>query len=70
MYQQIIAADLAKRSRSDIDPRHVEAYMRIEHPCLDALSPSQFREEITIAIECVDVAGKADAESAAQSFGL
>ena len=32
------------------DPRHVEAYMRVEHPTLDGLSAERFRAEV--AIEC------------------
>ena len=36
-YQRFIA----ERTK-DIDPRHVEAWMRLEHPTLDGLSRSEF----------------------------
>jgi hypothetical protein len=52
------------------DPRHVEAYMRLEHPTLDGLSPRAFRAEIQVACACIDEAGGAAAESCARSFAL
>lgn len=70
-YAQSIREDLAALGFiGRYGARHVEAYMRIEHPTLDALSPRQFRSEVAVAAECVDAAGPADAEALALSFGL
>lgn len=54
----------------DHDPRHIEAYIRVEHGTLDRLSPSAFRLEVLVAIECVAEGGLEMAERVAQSFGL
>ena len=32
------------------DPRHVEAFMRSEHPTLDGLSPYRFRSEVPVGL--------------------
>lgn len=52
------------------DPRHVEAFMRTEHPTLDALRPSKFAEEVRIACFAIDKAGTDFAEQLAQSHGF
>ena len=52
------------------DPRHVEAFMRVEHPTLDHLSPERFRAEVDLSIACVVEAGEDDAEDLAASLGL
>lgn len=52
------------------DPRHVEAYMRLESGTLDCLSPAQFRREARMAVRCIDAAGTNQAELLAQSFGM
>ena len=52
------------------DPRHVEAFMRSEHPTLDGLSPTRFRSEVRMACACVDEGGAEFAEKVARSFGL
>ena len=52
------------------DPRHVEAYMRIEHGTLDHLSPAQFARDVAIAVACVVAEGTDDAEALAESYGL
>jgi len=70
-YTQIIRETLAKIGRiGAADARHVEAWMRLERGTLDALSPSQFRAEVTTALECVEAGPLADSESLAQSMGL
>ncbi|MGH9887099.1 MAG: hypothetical protein ACREBE_16355 [bacterium] len=61
---------VAPAMRLDIDPRHVEAYMRLEHSTLNGLPIWQFNDEVKVAVECVLVGGVADAEALAQSFGL
>lgn len=70
MYQQAIREMAALLGRIGIDPRHVEAWMRLEHPTLDALSRERFRTEVEIAIACIDHDGDEASERLAQSFGL
>lgn len=55
---------------SGIDPRHVEAYMRVGQPTFDGLSPRQFAREVVLACECIREGGTELAERIAQSFGL
>ena len=52
------------------DPRHIEAYMRVEHSTLDGLSASRFRSEVHMARACVDQGGAEMAERVAKSFGF
>lgn len=63
-------SDQIARLAPGYDPRHVEAYMRVEHGTLDALSPSRFLEEVTLAIACIEEGGKAMAGEVARSFGF
>lgn len=69
-YQNKVREELASQGRIGIDPRHIEAYMRLEHSTLDGLSRSQFSAEVSIGIACVDADGEENAERCAQSFGL
>jgi len=64
-YQQYIA----ERTR-DIDPRHVEAWMRVEHPTLDALTQKQFDEAMYAALAAAMDAGPEQREALAATFGL
>lgn len=64
-YQQRIAAVVP-----EADPRHVEAFMRLEHPTLDGLAPSRFDAEARICAVCVHEAGPAESEALAASYGL
>jgi hypothetical protein len=52
------------------DPRHIEAYMRLEHSTLDGLSGWQFAKEVEIAKGSVDEGGVEQADRCARSFGL
>jgi hypothetical protein len=52
------------------DPRHVEAYMRVEHNTLDKLSPRDFAREVRLAVACIDEGGIETAELVAKSFGF
>ena len=70
MYRNIIKKSLAAINRTDIDPRHAEAYIRLEHSTLDGLSAEKFRQECEIAAACVDEGGISAAEFLAESFGL
>lgn len=64
-YQRLIA-----RRTNDVDPRHVEAWMRLEHPTLDGLSRAAFEREIDIAMAAIAAAGPIESEALAASFGL
>ena len=52
------------------DPRHVEAWMRTEHPTLDGLSPRAFATAVSAAIECAIESGPEVSEELARSYGL
>jgi hypothetical protein len=54
----------------DIDPRHVEAWMRVEHPTLDGLSRQEFIDAMYAALAAAIEAGPDDCEALAASFGL
>lgn len=70
-YQQLIRETMAKTGRiGAADPRHVEAWMRCEHPTLGGLSPAQFTAEVKIALDCNAAGTTADSERLARSFGL
>ena len=70
-YPQMIREAMARSGRvGAADPRHVEAWMRLEHGCLDALSRQQFTDEVTIALQCVAAGPLADSEALATSYGL
>jgi hypothetical protein len=64
-YQRLIAV----RTR-DLDPRHVEAWMRLEHPTLDGFSRVDFEREVDIAVIAIANAGADESEALAASFGL
>lgn len=70
-YQQLIREAMARTGRvGAADPRHIEAWMRLEHGCLDGLSRQQFTDEVTIALQCVAAGPLADSEALAYSMGL
>ena len=52
------------------DPRHVEAWMRLEHPTLDGLSRAEFTEAKYAALAAALDAGPEESEALAVSFGL
>ena len=70
MYAQAIREECSRQGYIGMDPRHIEAYMRIEHSTLDNLSRAQFRAEVGLCIQCVLAGGEVAAEEAAQSFAL
>ena len=71
IYQKSIKENLkAMGLEKNYDPRHIEAYIRIEHDTLNGLSPAVWKREINIATECINVGGVEHAEGLAQSFGL
>lgn len=69
-YTQSIREDAASLGYLGANPRHIEAWMRLEHPTLDGLSRQQFRYEVLMAIECIKAAGEAESEGLAQPYGL
>ncbi|HOX27267.1 MAG TPA: hypothetical protein PLU44_16085 [Candidatus Krumholzibacteria bacterium] len=70
-YQQAIREEMAAMGRiGAADPRHVEAWMRLEHSTLDGLSRSRFTAEVKTALDCVAAAGTTESEQLARSFGL
>ena len=70
MYEGTIRNALKEKGHTEIDPRHIEGFMRLEHDALDGLSPAQFDAEVEIGIDCVIEGGTEEAESCAQSFNL
>lgn len=70
-YQELIQQILSGRELERyIDPRHVEAFMRNAHPCLDGLSRQEFDAEAEACIHTVLWDKEGLAERLAQSFGL
>jgi hypothetical protein len=63
-------ANRIKEIAAKYDPRHIEAYMRLQYSTLDHLDNATFRREVKIACACVDDGGVEMAERTAQSFGL
>lgn len=69
-YQKTIANILEMQGRKDIDPRHIEGYMRLQYSTLDHLSYSEFFKECKLCAECIDYDGIKNAEKNAKSYGL
>lgn len=70
-YQQRIRMRLAETGHvGKYEPRHIEAYMRVEHGTLDGMDRQQFNADIEIARQCVDAGGVDAAELLAESYGL
>lgn len=65
MYQDIIAAEAA-RMGVEVDPRHVEGWMRLEFGSLDA----QPRERFRAFIRFTSIMPVSESESLAESYGL
>jgi len=59
-----------KRLQPNYDPRHIEAFVRLERPTLGSLSERTLKAEARIAARCVDEGGLEGAERLARSFGL
>jgi hypothetical protein len=65
MYQTLI-----HQIAPEANPRHVEAWLRIEHGTLDHLSHARFEREVAIALECIASATPEQSEQLARSYGL
>jgi len=71
MYQDSIKEQLEKMGyEGKYDPRHIEAYMRLDHSTLDGLSKKQFTYEVEVCRRCVDFEGAEEAEALAKTYGL
>jgi len=70
-YHSVIAPILKRMGRDDVDPRHVEAYLRMESETgtLDSKSRSWFARIIPEIVETID-ADPRMAERLADSYGL
>lgn len=64
LYQERISA------LTDQEPRYVEAWMRLEHGTLDALTPERFESEVCIANACIAASTVKQSEELARSYGL
>jgi len=70
-YADSIRETLAKQGLiGRYDPRHIEAYMRLEHSTLDGLAAWQFDQEVATAAACIDAGGTNEAEALAESYGF
>lgn len=69
-YYQTIREELARQGFIGFDPRHIEGYMRLEHPTLDGLSKREFAREVKIGVMAIIADGHVNAEANAKSFGL
>jgi len=70
MYQKMIKEILKRLDRGYMDPRHVEAYMRLLHGTLDGISQEQLDRSARLCSSCVQAEGIRKAEELAQSYGL
>jgi hypothetical protein len=70
VYQEEIREALQAMGRADVQPHHVEAWMRLEHRTLDALGGPAWWRAIKDAVACVDASGATESEQLAASFGL
>lgn len=63
-------ADLIRELSPACDPRHVEAFMRLEYGTLDHLSREAFTRQVRIAEGCILEAGTRAAEDLCRSYGM
>jgi hypothetical protein len=70
MYQQMIREEIARQGHIGVDPRHVEAYMRLGYSTLDGMSHQMFAHEVGIGVICVREDGLQNAEALAKTYGL
>lgn len=69
-YVPVIMKVAAKLGRPNVNPRWVEAFMRLEYPSLNSVSPASIDREVAVAIGCIDALGPERSEQCAKSFGL
>ena len=54
----------------EYDPRHIEAFMRVQYGPLDHLPRDLFEADARFCAACLDEIGKDEGEKAARSYGL
>lgn len=69
-YIDIISKFLNSKRLTDIDPRWVEAYLRLKYDTLDHLSKEEIQAEIPGIAKTILSVGKGAAENLAKSYGL
>ena len=70
MYAQMIREELARIGRVGVDPRHVEAFMRLAWGTLDGFgSLAGFRRAVREALTAMDAEPEIS-EQLARSYGL
>lgn len=69
-YEGTVFKCLEEIGRTDIDPRHVVAWMRLQYGTLDHLDLDTFRRETRIGVGCTDKVGTEEAEDLALTYGL
>ena len=67
LYADIIREQLDGR---EYDPRHVEAYMRLQYGVLDHLDRETFNREVEICVDCIERDGTINAEILAKTYNL
>lgn len=68
-YHDTLAMILREIGRSDIDPRHVEAYLSLEHRTLDEFSRTTLKRLTVDIVKDIDADPK-QAERLAESYGI
>ena len=69
-YHNLIADICLKQRMGAHDPRHIEAFMRIQYGTLDHLPRSKFEEEVKLFHMGGASGGGDEWEECAKSFGL
>jgi hypothetical protein len=67
MYRERIRETLARLGKTGIDPRWVEAWMRLEYGTLDHLGGRTWNREVKVAAQCVEHSTPEVNESLARS---
>jgi hypothetical protein len=68
LYSRVIKEEAAKMGVV-VDPRHVEAWMRLEWGVLDSRPRSDFRRYVRLSVEA-EKTHPGEGESLARSYGL
>jgi len=69
-YEPFIRRELEHIGKPELDPRHVEAFIRVGNSTLDGLSREALKTEVLIGAICVECDGIERAEQLAKSYGL
>ncbi|HET7675654.1 MAG TPA: hypothetical protein VFL54_09055 [Gammaproteobacteria bacterium] len=65
-----IYANIFKDCQPNHDPRHIEAFVRLQYGTLNHLDRETLKREADIAAACIEEGGTENAEALAQSYGL